>query len=101
MKLRLSPAGLFGEFLRGTIRTFAAVLMTVAGLVLLIACVNLASILIARASDRRKDTAIRLALGASRSDLVGQLLAESIVLSLAGGAAGLLLAFWLASLFGA
>jgi FtsX-like permease family len=53
-----------------------------------------------QASDRRKDTAIRLALGASRSDLVGQLLAESIVLSLAGGAAGLLLAFWLASLFG-
>ena len=101
MKLRLSPAGLFGEFLRGTIRTFAAVLMTVAGLVLLIACVNLASLLIARASDRRKDTAIRLALGASRSDLVRQLLAESIVLSLAGGAAGLLLAFWLASLFAA
>jgi len=101
MKLRLSPAGLFGEFLRGTIRTFAAVLMTVAGLVLLIACVNLASLLIARASDRRKDTAIRLALGASRSDLIRQLLAESIVLSLAGGAAGLLLAFWLASLFAA
>ena len=101
MKLRLSPGGLFGEFLRGTIRTFAAVLMTVAGLVLLIACVNLASLLIARASDRRKDTAIRLALGASRSDLIRQLLAESIVLSLAGGAAGLLLAFWLASLFAA
>ena len=101
MKLRLSPAGLFGEFLRGTIRTFTAVLMTVAGLVLLIACVNLASLLIARASDRRKDTAIRLALGASRSDLIRQLLAESIVLSLAGGAAGLLLAFWLASLFAA
>src|SRR5262249_27474806 len=99
LRIRLSPPGLFGNFLRGAIRTFAAVLMTVAGLVLLIACVNLASLMLARASDRRKDTAIRLALGAGRAHLIRQLLTESLVLSLAGGAAGLLLAVWLVDLF--
>jgi predicted permease len=101
MKIRLSPAGLFGNYLRGAIRTFAAVLMVVAGLVLLIACVNLASLLLARASDRRKDTAIRLALGASRVHLVRQLLTESLVLSILGGGSGLLLALWLTNLFAA
>src|SRR6202040_4046138 len=74
MKIRLSPGGLFGNFLRGTVRAFGLVLMTVAGLVLLIACVNLASLLLARAADRRKDTAIRLALGADRGHLIRQLL---------------------------
>lgn len=99
LKIRLSPPGLFGNFLRGAIRTFAAVLMIVSGLVLLIACVNLASLMLARASDRRKDTAVRLAIGASRGHLIRQLLTESLVLSLAGGAAGLLLAEWLVDLF--
>ena len=99
LRIRLSPPGLFGNFLRGTIHTFAAVLMTVAGLVLLLACVNLASLLLARAADRRKDTAIRLALGAGRGHLIRQLLTESLVLSAAGGVAGLLLAQWLVDLF--
>jgi predicted permease len=91
----LSPPGLAGTFLRGAVTGFSAVLMVVAGLVLLIACVNLASMLLARASDRRKETAIRLALGASQGQLLRQLLAESLMLSIAGGTAGILLAFWL------
>jgi predicted permease len=97
MKVTLTPPGLLGAFLRNPIIGFVAVMFGVSCLVLLVACVNLASMLLARAGDKRKETAIRLALGAGRGVLIRQLLTENLMVALAGGLSGALLAVWITS----
>jgi len=92
LQLVPAPDALVGS--SGTYRDPLRVLMIAVGIVLLIACSNVAGLILARASGRRREIAIRLAVGARRSRLLRQLLTESVLLSLAGGMLGTIFAWW-------
>jgi predicted permease len=89
MTFSLARPGLAGDWLGGPMKAFLTGLMLLAGLILLAACANLGSLFAARAADRSKEVALRLALGAGRLRILRQLFTEAVLISLIGGAAGL------------
>lgn len=89
LKFTLARPGLIGDMLGGPARAFMAALMLLAGMILLAACANLGSLFAARAADRARETALRLALGSRRGLILRQMLTEAVLVSLVGGALGL------------
>lgn len=90
MTFSLARPGLYGDYLGRPVRTFLTGLMILAGLILLAACTNLGSLFAARAADRSREVALRLALGSSRKRIAAQLFTEALLISFLGGVIGIL-----------